>query len=238
MLARAFALLAALVAPRIAAADCASVGLVTTVATPANATLPADGGVVVIATYDRHGSFAAGDRAVHPEWRLRDGAARVAPTIDAVAPGLAVYRLGARAGKPGPIELEDDHHAVVATVAHAEGKRAALAAPVVKALVYRAQLSRHGGTTVTATLDRPPPADAYALVIADAKGGGRSWTPVVPGALDQTPYAHEGCAALPNGTVGSVPGDKVVLFWVDAGGRRSAASAPIAVTGSLEPVAY
>jgi hypothetical protein len=228
--------LAALIAvptftPSAAAGDCAAMGLSTTVVTKPGATIAGDGGILVAATYEARGSLDPGDRAVHPEWRVRAGKTLVAPQIDVLAPGLAVYRVEITS-QTTPVELENDKHVVVASVVGSKAKLEVFPAPKLTKLEYHATISRHSSTRIEATLAGDAPKGAYALVIADAKGTPRSWGLVASGRT-QLAYSHSDCGVLPNGTVVSSPGDQVTLFWVDTEGRRSEPTKPIKLAGKI-----
>jgi hypothetical protein len=217
---------AALALPaRPATADCAFSGLSAKVVTPANTIVPGDGGIVVAAVADLHGTLSQGDEAVHPGWRLRIGSDVLAPPIEVIAPGLAIYRVAvANAFK---VELETDKHEVVGTVRPARGSGDPLAVPQLKRAWFESNDGRHGHERVGVELVGAVPATAVALVVADTKGTPKSWTLLDGGPL--YPYRSASCVALPNGTIGTHAGDTITLFWVDAGGRRSAASKPIKV---------
>ena len=75
------------------------------------------------------------------------------------------------------------------------------------------------------------PADAIAVIVVDAATNRpRSYGLVDPNLLEATIYARGRCSALPNKTVPTVAGDKVILRWVDKTGAVSADSKPIVVT--------
>jgi hypothetical protein len=209
-------------APSIARADCDFSGLVPQVL-PTDAKVPADGGVLVAAQPKGGSALGSGDVTVQRGWRFRG--IKASPTIDVLAPGLAVYRLPAG---DGSIVLEDDKQAAVATVTPTKEKRARLAAPKVKAITFQHPVSRRVMDQVVVELDGEPPAEAAALVIADAKGAPRSWGRVSGRSV--TAYASHSCIALPNGTVMSKAGDQVVVYFVDNVGRKSDPTKPIAVT--------
>ena len=209
-------------APSIAAGDCAFSGLAPQVLA-AEASVPPDGGILVGALPKPDGSLDPGDAAVQRGWRFRGVKAK--PTIDVLAPGLAVYRLPA---SDVSVVLENDKQAVVATTRGTKDKRAPLAAPKVKAISYQQHVSRRMTEQVIVELDGEPPPNAVALVIADAKGTPRSWGRINGRAV--TAYASHSCIALPNGTVGSKTGDQVILYFVDGAGRKSDATKPIAIT--------
>jgi hypothetical protein len=73
-------------------------------------------------------------------------------------------------------------------------------------------------------------------VIADAKGKARSWRRVKAGEASVLGYSLTRCRVLANGTVESKPGDKITAFWVDASGRPSKHSRPIAIAGAKASV--
>lgn len=217
-------------APKAAAGDCASMPLQAQIVTKAGAELPSDGGILVATTWTNGPLTAKNEDPVHPGWRLR-GKKLVAPTIDLLAPGLAVYRV--TFDGQAAMELEDDEHKVVATVTASKAKAAAIGAPKLKSFVFAATMSRHSSQVATATLTADPPVGASALVVVNAKGQATSWSSVVAGRV-QTPYAHHDCAMLPNGSSAPVVGETVTMFWVMTDGRRSEPSKAIKVTGKFE----
>lgn len=197
--------------------------------TKAGAQIPSDGGILVATTWSNGPSTPMNEDPVHSGWRLR-GTKLTAPKIDVLAPGLAVYRVTFDGQTTA--ELEDDGHAVVVSVTASTGKTAAIAIPKVKSLVFADTMSRHSSQIATATLTADPPSGAMALVIANAKGEATSWGSVVAGTM-QTPYAHNDCAMLPNGTSAPVIGETATMFWVMEDGRRSRPSKPIKVMGKF-----
>lgn len=219
------------VPPSAAGADCAPADLSTQVITKQDAAVPSDGGIVVVSTWGGARTKDTSTEAVRPTWKLRAGTASSAPKIEVYAPGLAVYRLGAA---KGAAELVDDDGKVVAKVTADAAKPVTLAAPKVKKAEYLATMSRHSWQRIEVTLDAEPPAGTYAIVIANAKGKGLSWGVTGKGTA-QTPYSHSDCGVVPNGTVVPRPGELVTVFFVDAAGRRSAASTPLKLGGKLRP---
>ncbi len=218
------------VPPSAAGADCAPADLQTVVITKQDAALPADGGIVVVSTAGGMRNPDKSSEAVRPTWKLRAGGASSAPKIDVYAPGLAVYRLGAA---KGAAELLDDEGKAVVKVTPDAAKAAAVATPKVKKAEYLATMSRRSWQRIEVTLDAAPPAGTYAIVIADAKGKGLSWSAVNAGSTQQFPYTHSDCGVVANGTIVPKPGETVTVFFVDASGRRSAASAPLKLVGQL-----
>lgn len=208
-----------------ARADCAFSGLFARPITAANTALPPDGGIVIAALFDQRGRLDPGDPALAHTFKIKSGAKL---TTRSLAPGLAVVAVPRATG-----ELLDD--AGTSVLAWKAGAKAAPpAAPVVTKIVYSGQQLRHGSEHVFVGIDNLP-ADALAIVIADAKGTPRSFALVGPAKPDQPGgygYLSSDCQALPNGTVASRPGDKVTVMVVDAYGRISPRSKPMVVTGT------
>jgi hypothetical protein len=218
-------ILIALLAPLRAHADCALVGLKPSVLTPAASDVPLDGGIVVGAMPEPEGKLEQGDAAVQASWRIRAGNDVVKPPIESIAPGLAVYRVAV--ANVWKVELVDGARSVLATIRTTRSAGAALAAPKVKKIWYETNHSRHASDQIRVELDGTVPAGAVALVLADDKGVARSW-----GTPSQAPlvvYGTRGCEPMPNGTTPTRTGDKVALFWLDAGGRRSPATKTLTI---------
>jgi len=211
--------------PTTAAADCAMWGLAPKVMN-ADLGVPQDGGILVVAAALQQGALDKGDVAVQPGWRFRGAKGLVKPSIEPLAPGLAVYRLPTT----GAVVLEDTKHAVVAQATGLTEPRARLATPKVASIRFESSLGRHSATTVTVTLDGAPPAGAVVLVVADGKGVPRSWGYVTSSTV--TAYSSGDCHALPNGTVLSQAGDQVSVFFVDNTGRKSGASKLITIAAA------
>lgn len=218
-------LLALALVPTTARADCAEWGLAPKVLTPPNTVIAADGGIVVAAMPEARGKLDKGDPAVQPSWKIQVGGDSLKPPIELIAPGLAVYRVAvANAFK---IELTDGGQALV-TVKPSRVRGDALAAPKIKRVTFEPRKLRHGAEKVVVELAEAAPAGVVAMVLADADGKPRSWGAVSGGATVDA-YGAPECQALPNGTVASKAGDKVVLLFVDAAGRVSAPTAPVAI---------
>lgn len=216
------ALLLVLLVPAAADADCAMMGLQPKILTTPDAVLAADGGIVVGAeAVVQGGSLADGDVAVQPAWRFVVPKGTLAPQIDVLAPGLAVYRASYEL-----LELVDGDGKALAK-AKRSMKRDKLPAPKVKSIKWDAPMSRRQIQRVEVTLDGPPPAGAIALVLADAKGKSKSWGTVAGTVF--YPYLSRDCLTLPNGTVPSKKGDKVTLVWIDDSGRKSAFTKPLVI---------
>jgi len=216
------ALLALLLVPAQAAADCALMGLVPKVLSAPEAVLAADGGIVVGAVSEDRGPLQSGDIAVQPAWRFVVPKGTITPAIESLAPGLAVYR-----ASTDTLVLENDQAETLAKATRTADKRPKLAAPKVKTIKYDAPISRRSIQRVEVKLDGAAPAGVIALVLADAKGKPKSWGPAAGTVF--YPYLQRDCFVLPNGTVPSKKGDKVTLFWVDEHGRKSGLTKPLTI---------
>lgn len=167
--------------------------------------------------------LTTGDPAVQP-WRLIGVAAE--PTVELFAPGLALYHVVS-----GATGLEDEAHKVLVTVRTTTVKPKRLAAPKIRTLRYDHRFGAEAREELVAQLAAKVPSAAVAIVISSVDGTPRSWSLVTAGASTVKPYLRSGCGTVPNGSITSVAGDKVIAYWIDALGRRSAASAPIRVGG-------
>jgi hypothetical protein len=176
--------------------------------------------------------LASGDAAVQSGWRFRIDGAVQAPKIETLAPGLAVYR---PPGKATRAQLEDGGKTVLVKVGFGQDKPLALAAPKVKTITHRAARGRRPFARIEVELGEAVPPGAVAIVLADAKGTPRSWGRVDAGNARAVALDRTRCSVLPNGTVESAPGDKVMVFWVDRGGRRSPASSAVAIASIPVP---
>jgi hypothetical protein len=211
----------ALLAPAAADADCAMIGLVPKVLSAPDIALVEGGGIVVGAVSEDRAPLDSGDIAVQTDWRFVVPKGTIAPAIESLAPGLAVYKTSA-----DTVELKNGKGESLAKATRG-AKRDKLPAPMVKGIRYDAPISRRSVVKVEVTLDGAAPPGAIALVLADAKGKSRSWTKAEGTVL--TPYYQRDCLALPNGTEPSKKGDRVTLFWVDESGRKSAFTKPMTI---------
>jgi hypothetical protein len=209
----------------VASADCAMWGLTAKVLNGDNQAFPADGGIIVAALPDLRGKLEKGDIAIHDDWRFRTGQGAMKPEISTYAPGLAVYHVPVT----GPTDLEDGNQAIVATVKGRLDKRKQAEAPKVKSIVFDSTPSRRSVQRVVVELEAPPPAGTLALVLVD----GRTYDPRSFGLTDATatvvPYQSRDCMALPNGTIPSKTGDKVLMYFVDGMGRISRPTKPMTI---------
>jgi hypothetical protein len=225
-----FALIASLlaIAPTAAGADCASYGLTPKVLTPSGTTVPSTGGIVVAAVPLPQGRLEKGDPAVQPTWRYKGQIDK--PVIVSLAPGLALMPVGR------PTELVDGKGVSLIKVDGTKGISTLAAAPKVTAIrhVVNGMPSYHGSVHVIVDLASPPPPDAVAVILGDAKGA-RSWGLIKdPKASSVEPYVQQYCQVLPNGTVASNPGDTVWVKFVDSAGRVSPASASVKIAAQVK----
>jgi len=209
-----------------ASADCAITGVAPRVLTAKDAVIPSDGGILVAAESVSRGSLDKGDVAVQKGWRVHIGNDTLKPPIDSLAPGLAVYRVSSP--NAYKIDLEDDQKQVLVSIKPAKGSADKLAAPKVKKVTYDAKSpDYHGYEQILVDLDGGVPAGMVAMILADEHGKAKSFGLVAGSQVH--PYEHHACDTLPNGTVPSKKGDKVVLMWVDESGRVSAATAAFTI---------
>ena len=223
---KALAALVLLVLAPDADAKCRAIPLSPVVLTPDHSTLMVDGGIVVGAQSDFvREDFPDGNVVVQKGWRFRSGKTVAEPTIEIIAPGLAVYRHAATGGQ---LDLEDANQKRLVMAHVAKDTPGPLAAPKVTKLVARKVVSRRSTTTVEVVLDGAPPKDVVAIVAVDAKGKPISWSRVEGPKLFV--YRNQTCEMVSDGTVEPKAGEKVTLFWVDVMGRKSPATKPIGIT--------
>lgn len=189
-------------------------------------------GVVVVGYQDEpSGRLEEGDVAMQTGWRFRDGGRVVTPKLDALAPGLAVYRLPAN--PTGTVTLEDDRQKTIVTLG-ATTKPAGHKAPRANKIGLEQAFGRRPYARVTVELDGKAPDRAVALVLADAKGNPMSWGRVTAGASSVVVHSAGRCRALPNGTQAPSVNQKVTLFWVDDAGAKSPLSKASSVSGTID----
>jgi len=215
------ALTALALAPTSADAKCAMDHLQPIVLTKEVA-VPADGGGIVVGTMSVSYDETDTGEALQKTWGFLTGRDIMQPVLTVLAPGLVVYGVQPTVRTTG--ELTDEKGAVVAKLAQTQTKVARLAAPKIKAVVHYDDgpnpMRRKVSTKVK--LDGAAPADAVAMVLMDRKRTARSWGTVTAGATDVEVYYQYRCKVLPNGTLASKVGDKVIVAWVDKYGRLSA----------------
>jgi hypothetical protein len=226
---RSLTLLAALsMFPARGEVTCAMRKLVPAVLTPPDSAIPIEGGVVVGAVHVSGERHAVGDVAVQAGWRFVIEGATLAPKIESLAPGLAVYRLPATATR---VQLRDGD-AVLVKIAFGEDKPLALAAPKIKTIAHTAGRGTSSFEEIEVSLGEAVPPGAVALVLADAKGQPRSWGRVDAGGTSAKVYYRSRCQPLRKGSVESVPGDQVTVYWIDRAGRRSPAASATVIAGA------
>ena len=151
-----------------------------------------------------------------------------------LAPGLTLYR--APEGK-GDLRLVDGRGQLVLDIHRAAtAPKSAMPAPVVGQLEVVSNRSRRWSQSkATASLKAAPPADARAVIMYAVDHGKR--TPIAFALLPDTHdkldsidvFRDAGhCDSLPPGTRAPTKGEQIALAWVDAYGRLSPTSAPIA----------
>jgi hypothetical protein len=226
-------LLALLVVPRLATADCARSELGPELITRAGAKLPADGGILVgwSASTD-YKKPANSDPSQHAYKASGPGGKTVSLVMASLAPGLTVYR-----PKPvlaGALSVKDGK-AVLVEVTVEKRKTAALPAPDVTAVTLTSAAARYGETysIVTAAVASVPDS-AVALIIY-----GQGDDEHVPLSFGRPAHDKQGattvvvftgahnCSTVPGAMRAPAAGDQVELAWVDAVGRLSALSAPL-----------
>jgi len=184
-------------------------------------------GGILVGTVVGHDGAERGDPA-DQKWELSTKTGKVTPKMISLAPGLVVL------GLPDKIDGAEllDGKTVIAKLARSKTAIAKLAAPVAKRIGYTSTPGRRGNSERTSVTfaEKAIPAGAVALVVVDAKTSKpRSYGLVQSGSSEVTVYAHGRCSGLPNGTMPTVAGDKVILRWVDNTGAISADSKPITV---------
>ncbi len=178
--------------------------------------VPADGGGIVVGTQSVSYHLPEQGDAVQKDWGFITGRDLLVPVIRVLAPGLAVYSVRPNARTTGELT---DSTTVVAKLTLTKNKVARLPAPKLVGVVHE---DSERTQEIQAELDGAPPTDAVALVVFDARRKAKSWGTVAANATTIEVYGHHKCDVLPNGTIASKAGDKVMLAWVDKYGRLSA----------------
>lgn len=182
--------------------------------TPANATIPADGGVLVQQELVHDAPQFDGDASIQPSWKL---------DIETLAPGLSVYR-----SKTKTIEIPTKKKATYKVGAAAANP---LAAPAPTSLTILSARGIRGNDEHSIIAAFPAiPAGAVAVVLYKLDGGKRiaqSWGLVGNGQDANSVAVYEApghCGWNPPGTTLPTVADKLALAWVDAYGRLSPVS--------------
>ncbi len=211
------ALAALLASTTAAAAPCAIIENHPVILTQSGAVI-GDGGGIVIGTqpdYQRTSKL----RAV-ADLRFAD---KSTPVVKQLAPGLDLLVVSTAAAT-----LESADGKPLLSVGH--GKARDLDAPKVTAIRRTSpKQAKHPYVMIDAEVGDAP-AGVLALVVFDQAGTtARSWGSVTANAKTVNIYNQGSCAMLVAGTLDSSVGDQVRLAWVDAAGRLSKLSAPVAV---------
>lgn len=220
--------LALALAPQVADAKCLQIDQLATLPVK-DAQVPMDG-ALVMALQGLGRDEAPG---LTPEtWKLSAGGALIDPVTEVLAPGLVRYTLPPKVGTAKVMQGKK----VVGSLSLTQQVPGKLAAPAVKAVIHSSRAGRLSYEKLEVKLASPLPEGALAIVIADKAGKGRSFELVRPGETTLYGLRRHRCESHPEGTVISVPGDEVVVYYLDRHGRKSPASAPIKVTGTIGPV--
>jgi len=230
------AVAAVLVAPPVDAGPCAVPTIGAVSATKPNAVVQDGGGVIV--TLGR--VDGPSDEVVRApvsdvsrdDWRFVDGGKLVKPTIDKIAPGLAVYRLPD--SKSTSYVLETAKHTKIVSVKRALDRgTTVLPAPVVVGggqVDFPPMQRGGGGSVVTVHLVAPAPKGAFVLIAYGPDGVARSSGTPEPGSKDVSIWhTRDRCETEAPGTLPSSIGEKITVAWLDESGRLSAKSAPIEI---------
>lgn len=193
----------------------------------ASVEITGDGGGIVVATtgtgIDDKGELPANQTS----WKLRVGKTLAdPPVITTLAPGLVLYSPPPSAKGNG--DLVTRKGKVLARWKRTTAKRAALDAPVIKAIKHTADIHLPMSEDTLVELDGKVPATAIAMILVDNKGTALTWGVANPGVPAVRVYSHGHCD-VSNGTLPPSLGDSVTLAWVDKHGRVSPASKPISV---------
>ena len=207
-----------------------------------NSVLPGGAGVVVRSGYEMAGTTRSDvDASLQPTWQFvrstRRGAAKIATTMEPLAPGLTRYL---PAGGTGTIAVTvaTKLHRVTLTPASTKQPISPLLAPTPTSIVMQLSPVRGGGrpaAVATAMLSAPRPPSVVAVIVygIDDKGAAtpRSYMKVYDDALAMPVYTFStrNCEPPVPSTIASNIGDHVALAWVDKLGRVSPRSAPFKI---------
>ncbi len=207
-----------------------------------NSVLPGGAGLVVRSGYEMAGTTRSDvDASLQPTWKftrsLRKGAAKLATTIEPLAPGLTRY---VPAGGTGAIAVTvaGKPHRITITPASTKQPMSPLPAPTPVRIVMQLSPVRGGGrpaAVATATLQDRRPAWVVAVIVygIDDKGVAtpRSFMKVYDDtlALPVYTFSTRNCEPPVAATVASNIGDQIALAWVDELGRVSPRSAPMKI---------
>ncbi len=195
--------------------------------TAPDATLPADGAILVTRHDVPANTRAGGDHDVR--WVVKDGAgADVKLTVEALGSGIERWIPADPADRD--LLIRDDAGTLIATLHQtAAASKTHLAAP--KASRFDSTLGRNGalregvpGGAATLVLGQDPPTGARFLAVAISTGSetmphSASALPAARRTFDFSTYAHKSCAG--GGSAPIFIGQHIAMTWVDDLGRRS-----------------
>ena len=198
-----------------------------TLVTAADATLPADGAILV-ARHDApvRGNLREGDE----HWTIKDGDGHdVTFTVEDL--GSSIERWVPKGAADRDLVILDEAGKQIALLHQTKASSARLAAPQPRSLTSTTSMddaqkmpSGVPGGTTKLELSADPPADARFLAIAITGRAARVHSAVVPTAnqrtFEATYYAHKSC--MRGGPAPIFIGERVGLTWIDGLGRRSA----------------
>jgi len=219
--------------PLAADAKCARTELVPKLLTTRDRNLPADGGVLVgyeNQVYDQSGPHTTGDPS-EAAWVGKSGKGKVALARTSLAPGLSVYK---PAGS-GAITIENGAGATVGTFTRdPKAAKNTMTAPVAIDVALSVDKNpRWSSRHVNVHLKAAPPAAAAAVIVYSGDTAISFVTlPDTHDALTTFDAFVDGghCGSVPDGGRPPTKGEKVTFAWVDAFGRLSPKSAPVAAT--------
>jgi hypothetical protein len=215
--------LACALAPTTARAECAEVRVAPAVLTT-NPVMPKTGGGILVYT-DTRAQTDEGE-AAQPTWEFRSSHPHHVPvvpaTITTLAPGLVVYTPASE------LTVDELHDGTTRRSKYEVGYDDAkpLATPSVKSIAFASEATRRGNAGWTLVqLAAPPPAEAVAMIVYNAKGTAMSYG-LVKGSDEIYVYSHGPCSVEPTGTLVPRTGQKVTLRFVDQYGLLSKPSKP------------
>ena len=203
----------------------------------------ADGvGLVVRSGYEMAGKTASDvDASLQPTWKftrsLRKGAAKIATTMEPLAPGLTRYVPAGGTGAIAVTVAGKLHRVTLAPPATKQRIRP-LPAPTPVRITMQLYPVRGGGrpsAVATAALQDPRPTSVVAVIVygIDDKGIAtpRSFMKTYDNtlALPVYTFSTRNCEPPVPTTIASNIGDQIALAWVDKLGRVSPRSAPMKI---------
>jgi len=201
-------------------------------ASPVAAVLPGDGGILV--RWMPVSEVKAENQS--SGWKVAAEGTSVAVARIQLAPGLTVLRPAAGTAM---LTVSSGTTEIARLTRDATLPAFTAAAPTPTKLALTTQRARYSGyfRTVSATLSAPVPDDAIGVITYATRKKKRvaiSFALVERGKLSVATFGDPGrCSFGPPGADAPKTGEKVTLVWVDAFGRLSKPSAPIAMTGSV-----